>query len=1089
MFLELLSQCNLLTHSPLTNVLQLLPRQSKAEVFTTIFRELLDNKENSKAMISGLPHLNFFYEIVGSAFALPLSHAVLTQRALDIYKNWVNEKETRPNPVNDDMNTFFITVFKHVSQFFQAEPTTMMEQEDMRNSISVQILQFIRSIYMKFHNTFNEEVYDVCVRVMIGINKAYFEHLKLPEVSNDFRAELELALYELHEIWMLSEEMKSELWEVIWKDYAAWENEVETISQWYGLQQSLTEAVLNHLGNDEVNIDFEVQWLPWHNEHLLEKFVMSVSKKYVNYAFIRFSRFLGNCITKSQKISLQATHATKLLIETFYDYPQEKCDGNIVLKIFGDFMFQTMIINREKYDDTVNMACDTILKVFVNFANRTTFRPEYIANLFAGLISILDNPNPVSVTVLSYPLILDIQLPGIEMLIPHYIRYINEVIFKVNPPPILRANLYQLLSKIIPRMTYFSNHEIPVVTNQLYKSYEDMVKAVEDVLSKQLRDENDLQLVIDLFEISRIYQCEIKSMPFNDLLLSLLGRQFSQWIKASSILRLPQMGMAFYKLYQTASLLALKNNEYLVKMSDSLMKCYCVFINETNFQITKHGDFVIIMNLLLRYIFGLIGFVPTVSFGNYSTVIDRLNTLSNEASHEVADSIKMFNTNIMITKVNTQLYSHSPISEKSIGASTPELLQFHSFFFSSENSLVTLIDLPAYFLQQELPMLMIVRTSYTQTVCGIKLIPPIPLQEVPPQKQITGETMSFSAEKSGSYQFKGNETLAQMLDGAYSQKTQQLIASLKSTKNTILPIDPNEDIPIIDINTTTFPTPLSTYTVAKLCCALNVFPENTTLKHVPFNDEFISKTLVDIDHIATRPQYIVSLVNVKDGQVLHNSREYEWFVQRLGWIVKVSDASYHLFPESILEQKENIVALPMVCTPTEQILFCSNSRIKKEETQKKLWEISDFVILWGGNNGDTQKFSTECIVKNKPFIAIEPLDDGRFAVYNENLLGLDYVVLSAGGLISFVTCTIRSIIQRSETTYANATKRQNIISEIYNKIAIPLTAVNFVFDAATCKTPCINGISFGPSDFKIQNTQKSPAVMTCLNRTFEGVSN
>ncbi|KAL7722204.1 Ral GTPase-activating protein subunit alpha/beta N-terminal domain-containing protein [Entamoeba marina] len=470
-----------------------------------------------------MPHLLFFYELIGTSFALPLSHSLLTQRGLDVYKNWINEPEYRPAPVDEDFNTFLITILKHMSQFFENEPTTVIEQEDSRNSISVQILFFIRQIYTSYHSSFTPEVKDVLVKVMIGICKKYFQHTNLPELSNDFPAELELALYQLHECWMLTEEMNMELWEIIWRDYSSWTEHVETISQWYGLQQSLTDNVLSHVSNKDKTVEFELQWMPWHSEHVLDKFIMKLSTSFIDYAFIRFSRFLGNCITKSQKIALHATHAIKLLIETFYQYPPSVCDGNVVLKMYGDVLFQTMIINRDKYDDTTSMACETIMRVFVNFMNRTTFNKEWISNLYAGLISILDNPNSVSVTILSYPLLLDLPLPGIEVLLPHYIRYIHEIVFKVNPQQQLRGYIYQLLSKIIPRCTFFKHNPIPVITQPIYKDYLEIIKAIDEILSKQLRDENELQLIVDLFEVSRIQLCETQSLIFTNTVFWSIG--------------------------------------------------------------------------------------------------------------------------------------------------------------------------------------------------------------------------------------------------------------------------------------------------------------------------------------------------------------------------------------------------------------------------------------------------------------------------------------------------------------------------------------------------------------------------------------
>ena len=89
MFLELLAENNLLQHSINTDILHYLPLEPKAAVLTTLFQELIDNKENTTKLISSISHLNFFYEILGAAFALPLSHSALTLKAFEIYKSWI----------------------------------------------------------------------------------------------------------------------------------------------------------------------------------------------------------------------------------------------------------------------------------------------------------------------------------------------------------------------------------------------------------------------------------------------------------------------------------------------------------------------------------------------------------------------------------------------------------------------------------------------------------------------------------------------------------------------------------------------------------------------------------------------------------------------------------------------------------------------------------------------------------------------------------------------------------------------------------------------------------------------------------------
>ena len=110
MFLELLAENNLLQHSQETNILKNLPLESKAAILEILFQEFIDNKENTKNIISGKSHLNFFYELIGTAFSFPLSHSGLTLKAFEIYKSWIYEPESAPAPVKEDSNTFYITI-------------------------------------------------------------------------------------------------------------------------------------------------------------------------------------------------------------------------------------------------------------------------------------------------------------------------------------------------------------------------------------------------------------------------------------------------------------------------------------------------------------------------------------------------------------------------------------------------------------------------------------------------------------------------------------------------------------------------------------------------------------------------------------------------------------------------------------------------------------------------------------------------------------------------------------------------------------------------------------------------------------------
>ena len=115
MFLDLLSQIGLLQHNPATNILAALPLAPKAELLTTIFAELLENRANTPVLISVQSHLNFFYELVGAAFSLPLSHGKLTQKALEIYILWFNDPEVCPPPVAQNLNDYITVCSRRVT--------------------------------------------------------------------------------------------------------------------------------------------------------------------------------------------------------------------------------------------------------------------------------------------------------------------------------------------------------------------------------------------------------------------------------------------------------------------------------------------------------------------------------------------------------------------------------------------------------------------------------------------------------------------------------------------------------------------------------------------------------------------------------------------------------------------------------------------------------------------------------------------------------------------------------------------------------------------------------------------------------------
>ena len=110
----------------------------------------------------------------------------------------------------------------------------------------------------------------------------------------------------------------------------------------------------------------------------------------------------------------------------------------------------------------------------------------------------------------------------------------------------------------------------------------------------------------------------------------------------------------------------------------------------------------------------------------------------------------------------------------------------------------------------------------------------------------------------------------------YIEKTKSIIQGLNKAENYLEPLNPNEELVLIQINETSFQKPLSFYSSMKLCSALNIFPNPTSLKQVEINDNVILSLLPAIDQIATRPQYIVSLFNIKDQQIVDNSKEFEW---------------------------------------------------------------------------------------------------------------------------------------------------------------------------------------------------------------------
>lgn len=213
------------------------------------------------------------------------------------------------------------------------------------------------------------------IRIMVGVIDDVVNarnHSIIAEAINFF-----------NEIWILFNSDSTELWGVLSKRYPQWISNSSVSSVWTESTKMLQSHVLNDLDSTCVNAI---------------TLKLGESEMTVNFSslslFIFFMRFL-HLIGNPSNIQNTDIHSSALagISDLVSQMLRTKLNGNDVLRIYGDILYQTVIFqNHMLYSTSVTIALYTFTSIIISKCQSTTFSKRAIAQLYSILSCSLTSP-------------------------------------------------------------------------------------------------------------------------------------------------------------------------------------------------------------------------------------------------------------------------------------------------------------------------------------------------------------------------------------------------------------------------------------------------------------------------------------------------------------------------------------------------------------------------------------------------------------------------------------------------------------------------------------------------------------------------
>lgn len=431
MFLDHIAQAGLLQHDPESNVLKDFSLNVRKVLVSQVVGFLLD-PSTPQSILSSRAHLKWVMETCGQGFALPIEEESTIAQCIELYRRWALEPEKRPSALDEHPQYYIQTILQNYSLLF----ATRSNQALVGNhaALCAKILDIYLAIARQLGRSLSLETWEVFLKIVFGIGDSLLTPVQGAEDSLAKRITQQL-LKVIFELLLHSRTRNPALWGSLKKFVAGWTHLSTLITQWnittlalttrslailYGASEG-TEAVVLKLDDTQtLNIEDDFVFYAWHR---VLNILGNLNKIPTAQNF--FAAFCGVEVLVQQYLRIGNSDASKKRV-----LPP---DGNTILHIFGQWLFEALQLDRPGFDEGTALAIKILCNILCT-RNTSKFLPVYLGSFYSSMAEILQKEGRVLISaIMNCQSFFDYEIEGSRVLVPYFIYAIGRIITKKVP--------------------------------------------------------------------------------------------------------------------------------------------------------------------------------------------------------------------------------------------------------------------------------------------------------------------------------------------------------------------------------------------------------------------------------------------------------------------------------------------------------------------------------------------------------------------------------------------------------------------------------------------------------------------------------
>ncbi|KAJ3430464.1 hypothetical protein M0812_23472 [Anaeramoeba flamelloides] len=548
MFLQHCEKVTPLKHDPETGFLEKFPTPAKRDIIKIVLQTLLD-PEGPKDILSSNFAIRWVLECFGQAFTLPLAEHELIRSTIELYRKWINQEQLTQT-FKDNHYNYLQSLFGHMSLLFQIRKENNKKDLEIQKDLCLKIIEIVSQFAKNYGSELSEEIWNFLLNLYLGVVD-HFLGQKQTENGEIFGKMLAPHLLKLlFELWLSSKTKDISMWNRLLFLFSGWKKYQETVVQWTATTYGLSNCVIQMLYGPSEGTDDITILLPPTDEVKFVPSTFILDNKTLVFFFYKTLHLIGNPNTlQNPRIFFFAMNGIWDLVTLFTrigsnipqikktttttksrkNYPDHP-NGNTILNLFGQWLFESVGLNREGFEEGTECAYSTLSEIFM-LPQKTGFKKIYTTSFYESIITAFENEEKYGrsiAAILFYTSnIFTSELDGVYILIPFYLHWISEILMKGHLPKncairseLLRRSCLSILNTLICLPKYFTGLEFEkqftasnILKNFKYKTFNEMQQLIFNLITQGFVNEEDPTNACKFFWTFSIYLFEMKDTP------------------------------------------------------------------------------------------------------------------------------------------------------------------------------------------------------------------------------------------------------------------------------------------------------------------------------------------------------------------------------------------------------------------------------------------------------------------------------------------------------------------------------------------------------------------------------------------------